>query len=272
MRFRELVALCMVFCLTTAQTSSADAVFWQAFELELGSNGTRDMVSAIRLYQQGARQGHAPSMVRLGYMMQLGTAMPQDLPGAFALYKQAAEAGDLEGQFMYAISYAQGVGTQKNPVVARQLLLPPADAGHQFAQYTLGCMIAIGDGGPKREAAARRWLDKAASGKDRAVAARAAELRDKIDKNLFAADNSAGIALMGLAAFIMVGVIAGGGGTGGGGGGLGNPYPSSGGSGVSSGSGSGGARMPTVTPMNGNTMQTMHGIDRIGLGRPVNVR
>jgi hypothetical protein len=30
--------------------------------------------------------------------------------------------------------------------------------------------------------------------------------------------------------------------------------------------------MPTVTPMNGNTMQTMHGIDRIGLGRPVNVR
>ena len=126
MRFRELVALCMVFCLTTAQTSSADAVFWQAFDLELGSDGTRDVAPAIRLYQQGVRQGHAPSMVRLAYMMQLGTALPQDLPGALALYKQAADAGDLEGQFMHALSYSQGVGTRKNPAMARQLLLPPA--------------------------------------------------------------------------------------------------------------------------------------------------
>lgn len=271
MRFRELVALCMVFCLTTAQTSSGEAVFWQAFDLEVGSNGTRDVPAAIRLYQQGVRQGHGPSMVRLGYLMQHGTAMPQDLPGAFALYRQAAETGDLEGQFMHALSHSQGVGTRKNPVLARELLLSPAHAGHQFAQYTLGCMIAIGDGGPKREAAARRWLDKAASGKDREVATRAAELRDKIDKNLFAADNSAGAALMGIAAFIiMSGMLAGGGGgTDGGGGGMSN-YPTAGG-GTPSGSGAG-SRTPMATPMNGNITKPMHGVDAIGLGRPVNFR
>jgi TPR repeat protein len=209
-------------------------------------------------------------MVRLGYMMQLGTGMPQDWPGAFALYKQAAEAGELEGQFMYAISYSQGIGTQKNAVMARQLLLPPADAGHQFAQYTLGCMIAIGDGGPRREAAARRWLDKAASGKDRAIAAKAAELRDQIDKNLFAANNS-GFAVVGLAAFIILGAVVAGGGGGGGGGVSSGPYPTSGG-GVGSGSGSVGSTRSTVTPMNGNITQTMHGADRLGLGRPVNIR
>jgi len=228
------------------------------------------VAGAIRLYQQGVRQGHGPSMVRLGYLMQLGTAMPQDWPGAFALYKQAADTGDLEGQFMYAIAYAQGVGTQKNSVLARQLLLPPADAGHQFAQYLLGCMIAIGDGGPKREAAARRWLDKAASGRDPAVAARAAELRDKIDKNLFAADSS-GFALMGIAAFIIVGgVIAGGSeGTGSAGGGMNNPTP---GGGTPSSSGIGGSRRPMATPMNGNITRPMNGIDAIGLGRPINIR
>ena len=270
MRFRELVALCMVFCLTTAQTSSADAMFWQAFDLEQGSNGARDVAGAVRLYQQGVRQGHGPSMVRLGYLMQLGTAMPQDLPGAFALYKQASETGDVEGQFMYAISLLQGVGTQKNPVLARQLFLPPADAGHQFAQYTLGCMIAIGDGGPKREAAARRWLDKAASGKDRALAARAAELRDQIDKNLFAANNS-GFAVLGIAAFIIVGGVmaGGGGGTGADAGSAGSSYPTAGG--TSSGSGSGGGRQ-IATPMNGNITRTMHGNDAIGMGRPVNFR
>src|SRR4029450_2549176 len=77
MRYRELVALGLAFFLTTAQTSSADAVFWQAFDLETGANGTKDIPGATRLYQQGARQGHGPFMVRLGYMKQLGTGMPR---------------------------------------------------------------------------------------------------------------------------------------------------------------------------------------------------
>ena len=242
-------------------------MFWQAFDLETGANGTKDIPGAIRIYQQGARQGHGPSMVRLGYMKQLGTGMPQDLPGAFALYKQSAETGNLEGQFMYALSYEQGIGTQKNPVTARDLLLGPADAGHQFAQYLLGCMMAIGEGGPKREAGARRWLDKAASGPDHAVATRAAQYRDQIDKNLFTA-NSSGFAYLGLAAFIIVGGLAAGGGADSGGYNPGTPTggtPSSGGGGVPST-----PSRPTITFQNGNPY-TPHGIDRLGQGRPINI-
>lgn len=267
MRFRGLVALSTVFFLTTAQVSPADAVFWQAFDLEQGAKGTKDVAGAIRLYEQGARQGHVPSMVRLGYMKQLGTGMPQDLKGAFALYRQAADTGNLEGQFMHAVSYAEGIGTPRDPVTARGLLLAPADAGHQFAQYALGGMMAVGVGGPKREAAARRWLDKAASGPDRAVAARAAQYRDQIDKNLFTA-NSSGFAYLGLAAFIIVaGVAAGGGSAGYDGGPPGGSMPQSGGGGgVPAPPG-----RPAVNFQNGNP-STPHGINLLGQGRPINIR
>jgi TPR repeat protein len=268
LRCRALIALGLVFCLTTAQTPPGEALFWRALALEMGSGGTRDVAGAIRLYEQAAQQRHGPSMVRLGYMKQLGAEMPQDLPGAFALYKQAADAGDVEGQFMYALSLEQGIGTQKNPALARERLVDPAHAGHQLAQYLLGCMIAIGEGGPKREAGARRWLDKAASGPDRDVAAQAARYRDQIDKNLFTA-NSSGFAYLGLAAFIIVGGMAADDGSYSGGSGGGAPsggMPRSGG-GVSPPPG-----RPTTTFQNGPIYRTPHGTELLGQGRPIRIR
>jgi len=87
-------------------------------------------------------------------------------------------------------------------------------------------MLELGEGGPKKEAAARHWLDKAAAGPDRGLASRAAGLRDKIVKNIFAPDNCCA-AFLGLAAFILVaGALVGGDGGGSSGG-----IPTSGGSG-----------------------------------------
>ncbi|HEY4361430.1 MAG TPA: tetratricopeptide repeat protein [Bryobacteraceae bacterium] len=208
MRFSGFVAVLLVFCMVfsaVAQDPAAlDALFRQAAERE-----PRDLAGAARLYEQAARQGHVPSMVRLGYLRQSGEGVPQDQPEAFSLYSQAAKAGDADGKFFQAMSYAQGVGTRKDPVTARNLLLQPATDGHQASQYALGIMLELGEGGPKKEAAARRWLDKASTGPDRELAARAAGLRDKIDKNIFAPDNS-GAAFLGLAAFILVaGLLAG---------------------------------------------------------------
>jgi hypothetical protein len=95
-------------------------------------------------------------------------------------------------------------------VTARDLLLGPADAGHQFAQYLLGCMMAIGEadrsGKPGRDAG---WT-RPRPVRNHAVATRAAQYRDQIDKNLFTA-NSSGFAYLGLAAFIIVGGLAAGG-------------------------------------------------------------
>lgn len=216
MRFSGPIAMLLVFCLmfsAVAQDPTAlDALFRQAAERE-----PRDLAGASRLYEQAARQGHVPSMVRLGYLRQSGGGGPQDAPEAFSLYSQAAKAGDADGKFFQAMSYAQGVGTRKDSVTARNLLLQPATDGHQASQYALGIMLELGEGGPKKEAAARRWLDKASAGPDRVLAARAAGLRDKIDKNIFAPDNS-GVAFLGLAAFILVaGMLAGGDGYDGGG-------------------------------------------------------
>jgi hypothetical protein len=274
MGFRNSIAICLVFCLAFSamaqDAASLNALFRQAVSREYGAGGTApDLAGAIRLYEQTARQGHVPSMIRLGYMRQSGKGMPPDLRGALALYAEAATRGDPEGQYMQAICYAAGVGTQKDFATARRLLLPPADAGHQDAQYALGIMIALGEGGPKREAAARRWLDRAASGPDRQLAAEAASQRDKIDKNLFAQDTSGAQLLLGIAAFIIVaGAMSGGSAADEGGSAPYSPSPSgSWGGGTSSGSTS--SSHTSATPMNGDITRTLHGEAAMGMGRPV---
>jgi len=199
MRYRDVVAVFLVFCLTTAeaQDSAALAVlFRQAAERE-----SKDIAGAVRLYEQSARQGHTPSMVRLGYLRQSGAGVARDLPGSFALFTEAAKAGNLDGQFLLAMSYAQGVGTAKDPAAARKWFLQPAAAGYQHAQYALGIMLESGEGGPRKVAAARRWLDRAAAGPDATLAKRSAALRDKVDEKLFAIDNS-GTFLVGLILFM----------------------------------------------------------------------
>lgn len=272
MGYRGAIAIFLVLCqasfVTAQDAASLDALFRQAVAREYGAGGTsQDLAGAARLYEQAAGQGHAPSMVRLGYMRQSGKGVAADLAGAAALYAEAARRGNLEGQYMQAICYAAGVGTPKDPATARRLLLVPADAGHQDAQYALGIMIALGEGGPKREAAARRWLDRAASGPDRELAAKAASQRDRIDKSLFAQDTSGAQALLGILAFLVVaGAVSGGGGG-----------SNVGSSSAPIGSWKSGASAPgspppartMATPQSGNITRILHGEAAMGIGRPV---
>ena len=178
MRYSDSVAICLVFCLVFSamgqDPAALDALYWKAAQRESGQGAPKDLAAAAALYEQAARQGHVPSMLRLGYLRQSGEGVPQDKAGGLALFSQAAKAGDADGEFFVAMSHAQGVGTSKDPVTARTLLLRPATAGHQSSQYALGIMLELGEGGPKKEAAARRWLDKAAAGPDRELAAKAA--------------------------------------------------------------------------------------------------
>lgn len=117
MQWRALTAVCLVFSLISsvgAQDATAlDALFRQAAERESGS--AKDYASASRLYAEAARQGHTPSMVRLGYLKQSGTGVPPDLSGALGLFTQAAEAGNLDGQFMLGITYLQGYRDREGP-------------------------------------------------------------------------------------------------------------------------------------------------------------
>jgi hypothetical protein len=211
MKSRAFLAVSLTFYLsmfTMAQDRAAlDGLFLQATQLE-----EKDPARADRLYEDAARQGHVLSMVKLGYRITQSSSDPQDLARAFSLFNTAAKAGSLDGQFLLALSYLQGVGTDKNPAAARAALLEPADHGNQYAQYTLGIMLQAGEGGPKREAAARRWLDRAAHGPNSGFAARAADLRDKLDAKLFSSDDSVGKGLTALLFIVLVGAAMGGGG------------------------------------------------------------
>jgi TPR repeat protein len=216
MRSRTFLAVSLAFCLpiyALAQDRAAlDALFAQAAQME-----STDPAGANRLYDRAARQGHTLSMVMLGYRLIYGTGEAQDLPRAFSLFTTATKAGNLDGQFLLALSYLEGLGTAKNPTAAREALLEPANHGNQFAQYTLGIMLQSGEGGPKREAAARRWLDRAASGPDAGLAARAADFRNKLDAKLFSSDDSTGKALTALFFIALLGAAVNGGGSGDGG-------------------------------------------------------
>jgi hypothetical protein len=217
MTWRAPIAVCLVFCLSfplTAQDSSGpDALFRQAVARENGS--PKDYAAASRLYADAARQGHTPSMVRLGFLLQSGTGVSKDLPTALDLFTRAAKAGNRDGEFMLAMTHLHGLGTAKDPAAARKLLLQTAGANHQYAQYLLAIMIENGEGGPKGEAVARRWFDRASAGPDEALAARAADLRDKIDKNMLAPDNSGGMLLAAVLLMAAVGTVLQGGDTGG---------------------------------------------------------
>jgi hypothetical protein len=268
---RECVCILLVACLLNAASAqdlaALEAQFQQGVKAEYGV-GTQgaDLAGAMRFYQQGAQHGYAPAMVRFAYMKHLGKGTSVDLPGALGLYAQAAQQGSKEGQYMHALCYATGVGTTRDPAKARALMLTPAEAGHQEAQYTLAVMMGLGDGGPKREAGARRWFDRAATGPDKELAAKAAAQRDKIDQNLFAASTEGRDILVALGMFILVAGAMGGGGDSGSsnagspsiGGGSGSTYP--------------GPRDRTVTPANGDISRILHGENMLGIGRPVKTR
>jgi hypothetical protein len=211
MRCRGFITICLALCLVMPAAgqdpATPDDLFRQAASLETGEGGAKNMAQAAQLYEQAARLGHSPSMVRLGYLLELGSEVPRDLPRALALFTEAAKAGDTNGQVLLAMSYANGIGTAKDPAIARWWFLSAAASGNQIAQFNLGMMLFTGEGGKKKEAAARRWLDRASSGPAPVLAARAAEFRDKIDKNLFSPDDSGYAFLAGLAGLVVVGAV-----------------------------------------------------------------
>lgn len=200
--------VCALVCSAAAQ-GTGDALFRQAAEREAGP--AKDSTGAARLYADAARQGHTPSMVRLGYLLQSGAGVTKDPAQALSLFTQAAQAGNTDGQFMLALTYLQGVGTTKNPVAARELLLKAAGKEHQYAQYLLAGMLESGEGGRATEAGARRWYDRAAGGPEPRLAVRAAAMRERIDRQMLAPDNRNGylvsaILLMALAGTIIQGL------------------------------------------------------------------
>src|SRR5580698_7658505 len=116
MGYSDSVAVCLVFSLVFSAAgqdpAALDALFRQAAARESGQGAPKDLAGAAALYEQAARQGHVPSMVRLGYLRQSGQGVSQNQPEAFSLYSQAAKAGDMDAKFLQAMSYAQGLGTR----------------------------------------------------------------------------------------------------------------------------------------------------------------
>ena len=85
---------------------------------------------------------------------------------------------------MLGVAYINGIGVPRNAKLAAHWIFKAAQAGHQQAQLMLATMLQEGLGTPKNEFAARRWYDKAAHGSDATIAAKARDIRDKIDQHV----------------------------------------------------------------------------------------
>jgi TPR repeat protein len=197
--------LAIVLAVLLALPADVEAMFRQAASYERAGH-VASLRQAAGLYRQAAEQGHAPSLVRLGYLYQTGRGVAQDPAMAVECFSAAADVGDVEGQFFLALAYLSGSGIRANEKEARTWMAEVATKGHQRAQFVLGLMLREGTGGKKNPISAGRWFDRAARGADAELARQAAVLRDQIQAGANSRDEISPQAVLG--AIVAVWVLA----------------------------------------------------------------
>ncbi len=114
---------------------------------------------AKRLYEAGAKLGHAGCMFMLGNMYRTGNGVRKDDARAFKYLNAAAEAGDENAMLLAAECYLKGAhGFPHDPEKAKALY-ERADAPH-FMYRDLRMAYLTGDGLPKDEAKAEEMGEK----------------------------------------------------------------------------------------------------------------
>jgi uncharacterized protein len=73
-----------------------------------------DLQEAFRLYQDGARLGHAGCCYHLGECYFAGAGIAENLTKGFKWYKVAAEKGDVQGTNRCSDCYVLGIGVEKS--------------------------------------------------------------------------------------------------------------------------------------------------------------
>jgi len=96
MKYRDSIAVCLVFCLidsAAGQDSAAlDALFRQAAQRESGQGRPKEICRGSSALRAGGSPGTCPVDGAARVSAPVGTDVPQDLPGALALFTEAAKA------------------------------------------------------------------------------------------------------------------------------------------------------------------------------------
>lgn len=127
-----------------------------------GKGRSRDYRKAYGLFLEGARKGHAKSMVMTGVMHEMGYHVPKNRSKAVSWYRRAASKGSAWGQTNLAYMYANGRGVKRNYARAVRYYKLAAAQNYARAQANLGNLYERGRGVRRNYTEAARFYRAAA--------------------------------------------------------------------------------------------------------------
>lgn len=105
-----------------------------------------DVHTAVRIFQELAKNGDAEAQRELGYHYSLGLGVVQDEREGYKWYLLAAEQGLPSGQYAVGLTYEKGQGVKQDFREAAKWYRKAADQGYFGAQSNLGWLHQLGQG------------------------------------------------------------------------------------------------------------------------------
>lgn len=121
-----------------------------------------DYASALKWFQDAAKQDNAQAQFNLGVMYHQGNGVSKNFAKAFIWYQKAANQGHPVAQTNIGYMYLNGDVVEKNYTEALKWFNKAAEQGNAMAQSNIGFMYMNGYGVPKDYSEAIKWLRKAA--------------------------------------------------------------------------------------------------------------
>lgn len=126
----------------------------------------QDYATALREFDNAARQGNADAQYSLAHMYESGQGVAQNYGKAVKWYRKAAEQNYMLAQNNLAFMYENGQGVARNYPEAVKWFRKAAERGYALAQYNLGRIYAQGKGLPQDYVQAYLWTALAAAQRD----------------------------------------------------------------------------------------------------------
>jgi uncharacterized protein len=167
-----------------AEQGDASAQFSLGIMYANGQGVTQDYKEAVKWYRRSAEQDFAMAQSSLGAMYANGQGVIQDYKEALKWYRRSTEQGYAEAQYNLGVLYANGRGVTQNYREAVKWFRLAAKQEYTHAQYNLGVLYAKGQGVTQDFLRAHMWINLAASKLIGKEGQEAANLRDRIAKNL----------------------------------------------------------------------------------------
>ncbi len=125
--------------------------------MEKTPHSSRDLETALALFEQAATVGNGDAMYRLGAMHEAGHGVAQDYAQAAAWYERAADSGNADGMYRGGLLIARGRGVKQSEAEAMNWFIDAAKHGHAVAMRRIAHNYDQGGAVEVDHASAKNW-------------------------------------------------------------------------------------------------------------------